>query len=42
MRAGVERHLRQLERHARRARGYLGDATPDRHRTEMREAAGVP
>ena len=41
MRAGLERHLRQLERHARRVREYLGDNSSDRHSAEAHEAAGV-
>jgi NAD(P)-dependent dehydrogenase (short-subunit alcohol dehydrogenase family) len=42
MRTGVERHLRQLERHARRIRQYLGvDDTDDRHATEMAEPLTV-
>jgi NAD(P)-dependent dehydrogenase (short-subunit alcohol dehydrogenase family) len=42
VRAGLERHLRQLERHARRIRQYLriGD-TDDRHVTEMAETMTV-
>src|SRR5688572_25286902 len=42
MRAGVERHLRQLERHVRRIRQYLGISdTDDRHATEMAETMTV-
>lgn len=41
MRAGVERHLRQLERHARRVREYLGEQSSERHSAEAHEAAGV-
>lgn len=42
MRAGVERHLKQLERHVRRVREYLGEADADpRHSIENRETAGV-
>lgn len=42
MRGGVERHLRQLDRHARRIRQYLGGADAnDRHAAEVRETAGV-
>ena len=40
MRAGVERHLRQLERHARRMKQYLGDSE-DRHATEVAETMTV-
>ena len=42
MREGVERHLKQLERHVRRVREYLRqpDADP-RHSIETRETAGV-
>jgi NAD(P)-dependent dehydrogenase (short-subunit alcohol dehydrogenase family) len=42
MRGGFERHLRQLERHARRIRQYLGETdADDRHAHETRETAGV-
>lgn len=41
MREGVERHLHQLERHARRMRRYLGEPSPDRHSAEFSETAGV-
>jgi NAD(P)-dependent dehydrogenase (short-subunit alcohol dehydrogenase family) len=42
MRDGVERHLRQLERHARRIKQYLGGAdADDRHAIETRETADV-
>jgi NAD(P)-dependent dehydrogenase (short-subunit alcohol dehydrogenase family) len=42
MRAGLERHLRQLERHAGRIREYLGIGdTDDRHATEMAETMTV-
>jgi hypothetical protein len=42
MRVGVERHLRQLERHARRIRQYLGvDDTDDRPATPMAEPLTV-
>jgi NAD(P)-dependent dehydrogenase (short-subunit alcohol dehydrogenase family) len=41
-RAGLERYLRQLERHTRRIRKYLGEPdSADRHATETRETAGV-
>ena len=41
MRTGMQRHLRQLERHARRVREYLGaDRSEDRHVGEISE--GVP
>jgi NAD(P)-dependent dehydrogenase (short-subunit alcohol dehydrogenase family) len=40
MRAGVERHLRQLERHVHRIKQYLGEGN-DRHSVETRETAGV-
>lgn len=41
MRVGMERHLRQLERHARRVREYLGDIPTERHSAEAHETAGV-
>jgi NAD(P)-dependent dehydrogenase (short-subunit alcohol dehydrogenase family) len=42
MRAGVERHLRQLERHATRIRRYLGVGdNDDRHATRMAEPVTV-
>jgi NAD(P)-dependent dehydrogenase (short-subunit alcohol dehydrogenase family) len=41
MRAGVERHLRQLERHARRVRDYLGDTSSQRHSAEAHETVGA-
>jgi NAD(P)-dependent dehydrogenase (short-subunit alcohol dehydrogenase family) len=42
MRAGVERHLQQLERHVRRMKQYLGeDNAADRQAIAMREAAEV-
>jgi NAD(P)-dependent dehydrogenase (short-subunit alcohol dehydrogenase family) len=42
MRVGLERHLRQLERHARRVRHYLGITEhDDRHATEMAETMTV-
>ena len=42
MRAGVERHLKQLERHVRRVKQYLGQADVDaRHSSESRDTAGV-
>jgi hypothetical protein len=40
MRSGVERHLRQLERHVQRITRYLGGAA-DRHSIDARETAGV-
>jgi hypothetical protein len=40
VRAGLERHLHQLERHLRRTRRYLGESD-DRHSVETRETAGV-
>ena len=40
MRAGVERHLHQLERHVARVKRYLGEADgDDRHTIETRETA---
>ena len=42
MRAGVERHLRQLERHVARVKRYLGDPdAEDRHSVDTHETAGV-
>jgi NAD(P)-dependent dehydrogenase (short-subunit alcohol dehydrogenase family) len=41
MRTGLERHLRQLERHARNVRAYLGDHSSDRHAIHAPETAGV-
>lgn len=42
MRAGVERHLEQLERHVRRVRQYLGQSDADaRHSSGSRDTAGV-
>jgi NAD(P)-dependent dehydrogenase (short-subunit alcohol dehydrogenase family) len=42
MRPGLERHLRQLERHARRIRQYLGvGESNDRNATEMAEPMTV-
>ena len=41
-RAGVERHLKQLERHVRRVREYLGHDDADaRHSSETRDTAGI-
>ncbi len=41
IRSGFERHLRQLERHARRVREYLGDTSIERHSTGARAAVGM-
>lgn len=41
MRTGLERHLRQLERHARRVREYLGDIATERPSPDAHETAGV-
>ena len=42
MRAGVERHLRQLERHVSRVKRYLGDTDGEnRHSIETRQTAGA-
>ena len=42
MRAGVERHLKQLERHVRRVKAYLGRNNDGaRHSNELSEAATV-
>jgi len=42
VRTGMQRHLRQLERHARRVREYLGaDLSEDRHVGEVSEAMPV-
>ena len=42
MRAGVERHLRQLERHVRRVRRYLGETDADATRPIEKSRGGVP
>ena len=43
MRAGVERHLHQLERHTRRIRRYLGEGDADaRHSIQTPQMTGVP
>jgi hypothetical protein len=42
MRAGVERHLRQLERHAQRIRRYLGeDEADERHLSQASAIAAI-
>jgi NAD(P)-dependent dehydrogenase (short-subunit alcohol dehydrogenase family) len=41
MRSGLERHLRQLERHAHRVRAYLGDNASGPDSAEAHAAAGV-